>query len=996
MIYSESFPIKFQGVADPEAMVLVPGLRITVLTSRLLRLELSPTDTFEDRPSQAFWYRRQAVPQFMHGWQDGRFELQTEYLRLHYHPNGDGKAIDALTITLKENGEEWQVGQEDGRNLLGTARTLDDVDGMLVLEEGLLSRSGWAVYDDSRRLLFTEKGWLSSRSPDTAYRDLYFFGYGRDYTACLQDFSRISGPAPPLPRWALGNWWSRYWAYTGDELLALMDDFKAHEIPLAVCIVDMDWHITDTGNQCSGWTGYTWNKELFPDPPAFIEALHQQGLKTAMNLHPAEGIHPHEAQYVDLALALGLDPQTEEPIPFNIADPDFTKAYFELLHHPYERDGVDFWWMDWQQGTLSDLPGLDPLWWLNHLHYHDLAREGEKRPFIFSRWGGLGNHRYPIGFSGDTHVTWESLAYQPYFTATAANVNYGWWSHDIGGHMFGVEDRELYTRWVQFGVFSPIFRLHSTNNPFHERRPWGYDAQVLQVVGDAMRLRHQLIPYLYTMAWRNHQEGKPLVRPMYHEYANEEPAYHCPDQYLFGSELLISPFTSAADDDTRLSRQVLWLPPGGWFSFFDGVQYAGNGWLAVHGDLHDIPVFAKAGAIVPLAPATGWGGVANPESLEVHCFAGQDGSFDLYEDDDFESYSLTPISQEWSEDRWQLKLGPVQGSRDHLPQKRAIAFALRGVRFDVHLSAVLNGQPIDFRFEYDENSTSLCLSPVDLRPDDKLEITAVSQGGSLLAAEDYRLRQARKLIRALRMETSEKQKLDFHLPRLLTDPQGLDAFEFALTPGQWRALAEVIGDAGFHHQELRREASEAILLWNNTGSDFARYRMTAMDQLRQPEIHSGPLPRFAQLTLGQETMESHLLHNQAPGQVSVFDWFNTLVERSQALAPPNLEAVVQFNISGEHGRIAHLLMNKGQHTVAEGAHPRPDATFSANALTWLALINGQATPENLIADGGLAYSGDFNLIMNLAGIIRVTPANSYLADYWKLTVCYGDSLIYEP
>ncbi|UCC53992.1 MAG: SCP2 sterol-binding domain-containing protein, partial [Anaerolineaceae bacterium] len=106
--------------------------------------------------------------------------------------------------------------------------------------------------------------------------------------------------------------------------------------------------------------------------------------------------------------------------------------------------------------------------------------------------------------------------------------------------------------------------------------------------------------------------------------------------------------------------------------------------------------------------------------------------------------------------------------------------------------------------------------------------------------------------------------------------------------------------------------------------------------------------------------------------------------------------VVQLTISGETGRIAHLIMTKGQHIVAEGAHPRPDATFSANALTWLALINGQATPESLIADGGLAYSGDFNLIMSLAGMIRVTPANSYLADYWKLRVCYGDSLIYEP
>ncbi len=792
MVYTESFPIEFQGLADPAALVQIAGLRITVLTSRLLRLEFSPGDTFEDRPSQAFWYRHQAVPEYTHGWQNGRFELQTEHLRLHYEPNKNNDALDSLTITLLDNGEVWRPGQVDDRNLLGTARTLDNVDGSVVLEEGLLSRSGWAVYDDSSNLLFTQEGWLEPRPIESGYRDLYFFGYGRDYTACLQDFSRIAGPAPMLPRWALGNWWSRYWAYTGEELLALMDDFKAHEIPLAVCIVDMDWHLTNTGNESTGWTGYTWNKELFPDPPAFIAALHQRGLKTAMNLHPAEGIHAHEAQYADLARALGLDPQTEAPIPFNIADPKFTQAYFDLLHHPYEKEGVDFWWMDWQQGRLSDLPGLDPLWWLNHLHFHDLARGGQKRPFIFSRWGGLGNHRYPIGFSGDAYVTWESLAYQPYFTATAANVNYGWWSHDIGGHMYGVEDRELYTRWVQFGVFSPIFRLHSTNNPFHERRPWGYDAQVLQITGQAMRLRHQLIPYLYTMAWRNQQESMPLIRPMYHEYAAEEAAYHCPDQYLFGSELLVAPFTAPADADTRLSRQALWLPAGGWFGFFDGSYFPADGWLAVYGRLEDIPVFARAGAIVPLAAEAGWGPVSNPQSLEVHCFPGKDGAFQLYEDDDLEKSSLTPISQRWSEEEWRITFGPAQGSRDHLPQKRAIAVLLRGVHNHVRVTAVVNSRPVAVQAGYDEKTTSLRLSPVKLSPADRLEITAVHQGESFLAGEDHRLRQAQTMVRAFRMESSAKQRLYLELQHLLTDPQGLDAFESTLTPGQLRALAEVI------------------------------------------------------------------------------------------------------------------------------------------------------------------------------------------------------------
>jgi alpha-glucosidase (family GH31 glycosyl hydrolase) len=248
----------------------------------------------------------------------------------------------------------------------------------------------------------------------------------------------------------LGNSWSRYWEYSQTELAQLMEEFGSRDLPLSVYMVDMDWHITLTGNASRGWTGYTWNPDLFPDPEVFFEQLHALGLKVSLNLHPAEGVYPHEAQYPAMAQRLGIGQARGKAVPFDIADPQFVAAYFEILHHPLEAQGVDFWWIDWQQGERSSLPGLDPLWWLNHLHFYDLGRDGQRRPFILSRWGGLGNHRYPVGFSGDAAVSWNSLAFQPYFTATAANVGYGWWSHDIGGHHRGIEDPELYVRWLQF------------------------------------------------------------------------------------------------------------------------------------------------------------------------------------------------------------------------------------------------------------------------------------------------------------------------------------------------------------------------------------------------------------------------------------------------------------------------------------------------------------------------------------------------------------------
>jgi alpha-glucosidase (family GH31 glycosyl hydrolase) len=166
-----------------------------------------------------------------------------------------------------------------------------------------MSRAGWAMVDDSQSLVFNQQGWLEQRPPakTAEYRDLYFFGYGHDYLGCLADYGLVSGRAPLLPRYALGNWWSRYWAYRQDELRDLMLEFREHQVPLSVCIIDMDWHITQTGNASSGWTGYTWNRELWPDPEGFIAWLHEQGLRTAMNLHPADGVWPHEQQYAALA-----------------------------------------------------------------------------------------------------------------------------------------------------------------------------------------------------------------------------------------------------------------------------------------------------------------------------------------------------------------------------------------------------------------------------------------------------------------------------------------------------------------------------------------------------------------------------------------------------------------------------------------------------------------------------------------------------------------------
>jgi alpha-glucosidase (family GH31 glycosyl hydrolase) len=775
------FQIQFDPLPHPDAVVQQRDTRFTVLTDRMIRMEHSPSGEFEDNASQVFWYRNQPAPKYSHFSQNGNIEIETDFLHMVYKSNRKGFTPTSLYVTVKQTGFTWHYGDSHWvtGNLGGTARTLDETSGFIRPDPGLMTRSGGTAYDDSKSLVFNEDSWLEPRAnPDN--QDLYFFGYGHAFADCLGDFSRVAGRTPMIPRYILGNWWSRYWQYSDDQLLSLMQSFKHHDVPLSICIVDMDWHITKTGNTSSGWTGYTWNRDLFPAPENFIAKLHAMGLKTALNLHPAEGIHPHEKIYPKFSKFMGIDPHSEEPITFDIADPKFAEGYFKYLHHPQEEIGVDFWWIDWQQGELSGLPGLDPLFWLNHLHYLDLGRDGKKRPFIFSRWGGLGGHRYPIGFSGDTNITWDALDFQPGFTAAAANVGYGWWSHDIGGHMGGIEDDELYTRWVQYGVFSPIFRLHSSNNPFHERRPWGRGPEAAEIASKAMRLRHALIPYIYTMAWRNYQSGLPLITPLYYTNPNEETfslsAYNA---YWFGSELIAAPFTKPAEPETRLSRQVTWLPEGNWFNFFTGEKIQDKGWRAIYGMLEDIPVYAKAGAIVPMAPETGWGGIENPHSLEVIIFPGADNLFELYEDDGETTgyiqgeHAITTFDQTWQQDQMTFTISPVTGNPSFISDSREFELKFRGISKPDSIAITRNSALVKAKSRYDMETETVELAPIVLDPSSTLEVVLK---GDLLATRDRTLETLKQFLFLFKLDSWEKGAILKDWPRIASGELSLQRY----------------------------------------------------------------------------------------------------------------------------------------------------------------------------------------------------------------------------
>lgn len=737
--------LRGEPLAEPDAVVAHGECRFTVLTPRLIRIEWAPGGAFDERASYAFPTRRAPVPPFHLAVDGDELTIDTGALRLRRVGRSGEHSADNLSVELDlpAGPVRWAPGTPDPQNLRGARRTLDGCRGEAALDPGILSRAGWALHDDSALVRFDpDTGWV--QAPAAPLQDWYFFGYGHDFKAALAEYARFGGAVPMIPRWLLGAWWSRYWKYSDHDVRRLIAEFAEHDFPLDVFVIDMDWHL-------QGWTGYTWNSELFPDPQAALAWIHRQGLRTTLNLHPADGVGPHEAAYEEVAEVLGV--QSGEPIPFRISDPAFARAYFELLHHPLEDQGVDFWWMDWQQGRASELPGLDPLPWLNHLHYEDMRRRRDRRPLVFSRWGGLGNHRYPIGFSGDTFATWEALRFQPYFTATAANVLYGWWSHDIGGH-FDACEPELYVRWVQLGAFSPILRLHSTNDAAAERRPWAFPPAVRDAARAAFQARYALLPYLYTLARVHADEALAPARPLYYDWPEHEAAYVAREQYALGDQLIVAPIVRPADPATGLAYADIWVPPGDWIERSSGEPLHGPAWVRRTGDLESIPQLVRAGAILPLAPERSRSHQQPHDQLILAVFPGEQGAFRLYEDagegEEYRAgqFEWTPISIRSRDNglRRELMIGPVEGRCFDLPTARAYSVRFEHSRRPALVQ--LDGEE-HTAWSYDEAMRAIVVDiptrPTDLpttlvvAADAPLTLADAAHAASLRAADAARL-----------------------------------------------------------------------------------------------------------------------------------------------------------------------------------------------------------------------------------------------------------------
>lgn len=715
--------------ADKNSVVQIGNARFTVLTPSLVRLEYSSQKAFRDTASLVVVNRLLPVPKYTHQTQGDVFTLKTENLKISYKfTTGDfNKNNLEITSIAGSKAFNWQPGDQDTNNLGGTARTLDGMNGGIDwngkpvdLGHGIASRSGWYLLDDSKshNLLGigdeTKWPWVSAIENE-GYQDWYFFGHGLEYKQALFDYTQIAGKIPLPPRYAFGYWWSRYWVYSDREFRELMTQMRGYDIPIDVLIIDMDWHLTHGGlkdiknpkrdpfGELLGWTGYTWNRELFPEPEAFLGWTEDFNLKTALNLHPASGIPPMESQYQDFANRYGFDTSKNEYIPYRMGEKKWAQTYVDTILRPMEDQGVDFWWLDWQQFPESRVvDGLSNTWWLNYVFFTDMERQN-KRPMLFHRWGGMGNHRYQIGFSGDDKISWESLAYQTYFTPTASNVGYGYWSHDIGGHASGELDKdpELYLRWLQFGIFSPILRTHSAKISSIERRFWMFP-EYFDQMRELVKFRYRLNPYIYGAARQAYDTGVSMLRPMYYDYPEQDQAYSFKYQYMFGDDMLVAPIARAVADENLLAEKKIWLPEGRWYELYTGNLLAGDQVVTRYYVKDEIPVFVKAGAVLPMYhDVDHLQGQVSQFNLTI--VPGEAGDAMLYEDSGdglgykAGEFSTTQIKQRLGDNGVQyIEISPRQGRFADMEDKRTFTLTLPT---SMPVSKVLvNGKKLDDKF----------------------------------------------------------------------------------------------------------------------------------------------------------------------------------------------------------------------------------------------------------------------------------------------------------
>ena len=693
---------------DNKVVVQGPNYRLSVLTERVVRLEYSPNGQFNDKPTQLVKRRKLALPDFSMSQDANIIQIDTKYYTLTYVKGQPfvGNKVDPmhnLKITLKSSDrdkcKDWYYGHPEARNLFGNMISVD-VNLPTNLQRGLYSLDGFASIDDSNTKRIEPDGTLSDPIPGTI--DLYVFMYEKDFKQALFDYFKITGAPPLIPRYALGNWWSRNIDYDDIKINDLIKDFEKERIPLSVMLFDNDWHVRNVGDYRDLKTGYSFNSNLIKNPNKTIEEFHKRGIRVGLVVNPTEGLYPHETYYKNASEFLKITDNSI--IKFDPLNPKLMDVLFKMFLHPLDNMGVDLFWND-----STGENDINKLWALNHYLYLDSGKSENKRPLLLSRGGVYAPHRYPVLYGGSSEVSWKALKELPFRYLNASNIGLTWVSHDVGGNHGGIEEGELYVRYLQLSTFAPILRFHAARGKYYKREPWLWDAETKSIACDYLRLRHRLIPYIYTEAYNYTKVGIPLLQPFYYNYmwVYDDALYR--NQYYFGSQLLVCPILDRKDPTMNRTIHRFYIPDGIWYDFMTGKKFPGNKKYIAFFKEDDYPVFAHAGSIVPLSNRSDYNNTGIPTDLEIQIFPGASNNYTLYEDDGVtnlykQGYFLkTSIDYNYMKNNYTVIIRSIDGKSGIVPEKRNYKIMFRNVKEADKVTIYFNSDKIDYDSYVDGN-----------------------------------------------------------------------------------------------------------------------------------------------------------------------------------------------------------------------------------------------------------------------------------------------------
>ena len=680
---------------NPESIIKGEKYRISILTSNLIRLEYSINGNFNDLPTLNVLYRNFDKPSYNIQEVDRQLIISNEFFKLVYikEKNFYGGKINAasnLRVTSLSNNKVWYYRYPEIRNYESTVYKLDDNKNKKI--RSLFSLDGFVTIDDSNTNYFDEFGCIQKNELNNI--DIYLFVYGNKFFTCIKDYYKITGMPSLLPRYAFGNWWSRNISYNEDRINELITDFNEHEIPLSTILLNNMWSILDERGKYT----FTFNKELFSNPKEIINKIHSSNIKIGLTINPIDGFSKVEQNYEYLKKYLI---ETEKGIiPFNVFDARCLDAYLKILIHPLDNLGIDFYNIDY-----FDEKHLDELMIIKHYNMLDMKRN--RRPLIYGYNANIVSHRYGIQYFGKSTVTWDSLIEVSKVNCDCANIGVSYFSHDIGGFYKGIEDAELYTRFIQLGVFCPILKFNSDSGKYYKRYPWQWGIKTYQIAKDYLQLRHKLIPYLYSENYRYHKLGVPFIQPLYYQYPNIYDDEFYSNEYYFGSQFFISPIVKHKDYIMNRTIHHFFIPDGVWYDFVTGKKFPGGRKYVSFFRDEDYPVFVKAGAIVPLSLDTKDNNISIPNNLEIQIFPGRNNIYNLYEDDGISNdyldgkYLITNIEYNYLPNNYTVIIRPIDGVEGIVPEKRNYKIVFRNTKESDSVITYVNNTKI-------ENNTYVC------------------------------------------------------------------------------------------------------------------------------------------------------------------------------------------------------------------------------------------------------------------------------------------------